>query len=106
MKAEKIKHLLANAVKAQLAGDVCKTHLCIKPYTHRVDSLCMPRSYQPLKFQQFDGKGNPEQHVAHIIETCNNASTDGDLMVKQFVWTLNGIAFEWYTDLEPKSINS
>jgi len=26
--------------------------------------------------------------------------------VKQFVRTLKGIAFEWYTDLEPKSIDS
>ncbi|KAL0282948.1 UNVERIFIED_CONTAM: hypothetical protein Sangu_2921100 [Sesamum angustifolium] len=28
----------------------------------------MPMGYQPLKFQQFDGKGNPKQHVAHFIE--------------------------------------
>jgi len=27
-------------------------------------------------------------------------------MVKQFIRTLKGIAFDWYTDLEPKSINS
>jgi len=27
-------------------------------------------------------------------------------MVKQFVRTLKGIAFDWYTDLEPKSIDS
>ena len=27
-------------------------------------------------------------------------------MVKQFVRSLKGIAFDWYTDLEPESINS
>jgi len=26
--------------------------------------------------------------------------------VKQFVWTLKGIEFNWYTDLEPESIDS
>ncbi|KAL0300446.1 UNVERIFIED_CONTAM: hypothetical protein Scaly_2567300 [Sesamum calycinum] len=35
----------------------------------------MPMGYQPPKFQQFDGKGNPKQHVAHLVETCKNAGT-------------------------------
>ncbi|KAA0034813.1 ty3-gypsy retrotransposon protein [Cucumis melo var. makuwa] len=66
----------------------------------------MPHGYQLPKFQQFDGKGNPKQHVAHFIETCETAGTRGDLLVKQFVRTLKGNAFDWYTDLEPKSIDS
>ena len=68
--------------------------------------LKMPPNYQPPKFQQFDGKGNPRQHVAHFVETCNNAGTDGDLLVKQFVRSLKGNAFDWYTDMKPSSINS
>ena len=68
--------------------------------------LQMPAGYQPPKFQHFDGKGNPKQHIAHFIETCNNAGTDGDLLTKQFVRTLRGNAFDWYTDLEPESIDS
>ncbi|KAA0031754.1 ty3-gypsy retrotransposon protein [Cucumis melo var. makuwa] len=51
-------------------------------------------------------KGNPKQHVAHFIETCETAGTRGDLLVKQFVRTLKGNAFDWYTDLEPESIDS
>ncbi|KAL0448543.1 UNVERIFIED_CONTAM: hypothetical protein Slati_1410700 [Sesamum latifolium] len=38
----------------------------------------MPMGYQPPKFQQFNGKDNPKWHVAHFIETCNNAGTYGD----------------------------
>ncbi|KAK2991234.1 hypothetical protein RJ640_023815 [Escallonia rubra] len=34
-----------------------------------------------------------------------DASTSGDLLVKQFVRSLKGNAFDWYTDLEPESIN-
>ncbi|KAL0396149.1 UNVERIFIED_CONTAM: hypothetical protein Scaly_0063300 [Sesamum calycinum] len=60
----------------------------------------MSVGYQPPKFQQFDVKGNPKQHVAHFIETCNNARTYGDHLVKQFVRSLKGNAFNWYTDLE------
>ncbi|KAL0307149.1 UNVERIFIED_CONTAM: hypothetical protein Sradi_6132200 [Sesamum radiatum] len=76
-----------------------------KPYTPRIDGLKMPMGYQPTKFQQFDGKGNPKQHVAHFVETCNNAGTYDDHLVKQFVRFLKGNAFDWYTDLEADSID-
>jgi hypothetical protein len=66
----------------------------------------MPVGNQPPKFQQFDRKGNPKQHVAHFVETCNNVGTEGDLLLKQFVRSLKGNAFEWYTDLQPESVDS
>ena len=66
----------------------------------------MPNGYQPPKFLQFDGKGNPKQHVAHFVETCENAGTQGGFFVKKFVRSLKGNAFDWYTDLEPESIDS
>ena len=55
---------------------------------------------------QFDRKGNPKQQVAHFVETCNNAGNERDYLAKQFVLSLKGNAFDWYTDLEPESINS
>ena len=42
----------------------------------------MPNGYQPPKFLQFDGKGNPKQHIAHFVETYENARTQGGLLVK------------------------
>ncbi|KAM1285718.1 hypothetical protein EV1_028269 [Malus domestica] len=54
----------------------------------------MPMGYQPPKFMQFDGKGNPKQHVANFIETCNNAGMEGDYLAKQFMCSLKGNAFE------------
>ena len=77
-----------------------------KPYTKRIDILQIPAGYQPPKFQQFDEKGNPKQHIAYFIETCNNVSTDGELLIKRFMCTLRGNTFNWYTDLEPNSIDS
>ena len=60
MSVEQIQSLIANAVKAQLGGGSHKTHLYTKPYTKRIDALRMPHGYQPPKFNQFDGKGNPK----------------------------------------------
>ncbi|KAH7836316.1 hypothetical protein Vadar_034606 [Vaccinium darrowii] len=77
-----------------------------KPYTRRIEQLKMPKNYQPPKFLQFDGMGNPKQHVAHFVETCSSAGIDGDLLVKQFVWSLKRYAFDLYIDLEPNSIDS
>ncbi|KAA0056779.1 retrotransposon gag protein [Cucumis melo var. makuwa] len=50
--------------------------------------------------------GNPKQHIAHFVETCENAGSRGDQLVRQFIRSLKGNAFEWYTDLEPEVINS
>ncbi|KAA0057705.1 retrotransposon gag protein [Cucumis melo var. makuwa] len=66
----------------------------------------MPLGYQPLRFQQFDGKGNPKQYIVHFIETCENAGSRGDQLVRQFIRSLKGNAVEWYTDLEPEVIYS
>ena len=70
----------------------------------RIDNMRMPNGYQSPKFLQFDRKGNPKQHIAHFVETCENAGIQGSLLVKQFVRSLKGNAFDWYTDLEPESI--
>ena len=106
MSAEQIQSLIVNAVKAQLHRGSHKTNLYTKPYTKRIDLLRIPHGYQPPKFTHFDGKGNPKQHISHFIETCSNAGTKGGQLMKQFVRSLKGIAFNWYTDLEPESINS
>ncbi|GAV80178.1 hypothetical protein CFOL_v3_23639, partial [Cephalotus follicularis] len=44
--------------------------------------------------------------ITHFIETCNNAKTYEYSMVKQFVRSLKGASFDWYTDLSIGSINS
>ena len=77
-----------------------------KSYTQRIDNLKMYKGYQPPKLQQFDGKGNSKQHIVHFIKTCNADGLYGDNIVKEFVRSLRENAFDWYTDLEPNSIDS
>ena len=98
--------MIANSIKTQYSGPAQTLSLYSKPYTKRIDNLIMLNRYQPPKFQQFDGKGNPRQHVAHFIETCEIVRTRGGLLVKQFVRTLKENAYDWYIDLEHESIYS
>ncbi|KAA0048375.1 retrotransposon protein putative ty3-gypsy sub-class [Cucumis melo var. makuwa] len=104
LSVQQLQEMIANSIKTQYGGPAQTFFLYSKPYMKRIDNMRMPHGYQPPKFQQFDVKGNPKQHVAHFIETCETAGTREDLLVKQFVRTLKGNAFDWYTDLEPESI--
>ncbi|KAL4636874.1 hypothetical protein ACB092_03G039500 [Castanea dentata] len=103
---QQLQDMITNTIRAQYGGSSTHSLIYLKPYTKRIDNMRMPNGYQPPKFLQFDGKGNPKQHVAHFVETCENARTQRGLFVKQFVRSLKGNAFDWYTDLEPESINS
>ncbi|KAL0390800.1 UNVERIFIED_CONTAM: hypothetical protein Scaly_0437100 [Sesamum calycinum] len=91
---DQLKEFIEGTIKSKIEGSSRSSLTYSKPYTPRIDSLKMPMGYQPPKFQQFDGKGNPKQHVAHFVETCNNAGTYGDHLVKQFVRSLKGNAFD------------
>ena len=98
--------MITNTIQAQYEGSSTSSLTYSKPYTKHIKNMRMPNGYQPPKFLQFDGKGNPKQHIAHFVETCENAGTQGGLLVKQFVRSLKGNAFDWYTDLESESIDS
>jgi hypothetical protein len=103
---DQLKEFIMGAIAEKDARSSQVFRSYTKPYTRRIEQLKMPENYQPPKFLQFDGMGNPKQHVAHFVETCSSAGTDGDLLVKQFVRSLKGYAFDWYIDLEPNSIDS
>ncbi|KAL0457871.1 UNVERIFIED_CONTAM: hypothetical protein Slati_0414300 [Sesamum latifolium] len=102
---DQLKEFIEGTIRSKIEGSSKSSLTYSKPYTPRIDSLKMPMGYQPPKFQKFDGKCNPKQHVAHFVETCNNAGTYGDHLVKQFVRSLKGNAFDWYPDLEAGSID-
>ncbi|KAH0685647.1 hypothetical protein KY285_016208 [Solanum tuberosum] len=50
-----------------------KLILILPPSQLTLKGLLMPTGYQPPKLQQFDRRGNPRQHIAHFVETCNSA---------------------------------
>ncbi|KAK4397284.1 hypothetical protein Sango_1565000 [Sesamum angolense] len=79
---DQLKEFIEGTIRSKIEGSSMSSFTYSKPYTPRIDSLKMPIGYQPSKFQQFYGKGNSKQHVAHFVETCNNAGTYGDHLVK------------------------
>ena len=82
LSVQQLQDMIANIIGAQYGGAPQSSLMYSKPYTERVDNLRMPANYQPPKFQQFDERGNSKQHIAHFVETCNNAGTERDLLVK------------------------
>ncbi|KAL0385781.1 UNVERIFIED_CONTAM: hypothetical protein Sradi_2972400, partial [Sesamum radiatum] len=77
-----LKEFIEGTIRSKIEGTLKSSLTYSKPYTQKIDSLKMLIGYQPPKFQQFDEKGNPKQHVAHFIETCNNARTYGHHLAK------------------------
>ncbi|KAL7152972.1 hypothetical protein ABFS83_04G134500 [Erythranthe nasuta] len=102
---DQLKEFIMGTIKDKFNEGSKPSSTYTKPYTLRVDDLKMPTGYQPPKFQQFDGKGNPKQHVAHFVETCNNAGNFGDYLVKQFVRSLKGNAFDCWSQMEQEFLN-
>ncbi|KAL0461068.1 UNVERIFIED_CONTAM: hypothetical protein Slati_0734000 [Sesamum latifolium] len=76
LSVQQLQEMIANTIKAQYSGSAQSSPAYSKPYSKRIDALRMLTSYQPPKLQRFDGKGNPKQHIAHFIETCNNADLE------------------------------
>ncbi|KAM1317958.1 hypothetical protein ACFX2H_003143 [Malus domestica] len=76
---QQLQEMIISTIKVQYERSSHDSVLYSKPYSEKIDALRMPKGYQLPKFMQFDGKGNPKQHIAHFIETCNNAGTKGCL---------------------------
>ncbi|KAL0302540.1 UNVERIFIED_CONTAM: hypothetical protein Scaly_2563200 [Sesamum calycinum] len=102
---DQLKEFIEGTIKSKIEGSSRSSLTYSKPYAQRINSLKMPMGYQPPKVQQFDDKGNPKQHVVHFVETCNNAGTYDDHLIKQFVRSLKDHSFDWYTNLEAGSID-
>ncbi|KAL0458882.1 UNVERIFIED_CONTAM: hypothetical protein Slati_0515400 [Sesamum latifolium] len=83
---EHVKNTVNEAIAKTYETRVQVFKSYMKPYTKRIEQLRMPENYQPPKFQQFNGHGDPRQHIAYFVETCNKAGTDGDLLTKQLFY--------------------
>ncbi|KAL0315886.1 UNVERIFIED_CONTAM: hypothetical protein Sradi_5466800, partial [Sesamum radiatum] len=59
---DQLKEFIEGTIRSKIEGSSRSSFTYSKPYTPRIDNLKMPIGYQPPKFQQFDGKGNPKQH--------------------------------------------
>ena len=82
--------------------------LCTQSYTQR--GLTTYECLQVINLPSFNsltGQGIPNKTLSTSSKLVTyNAGTEGNLLVKQFVRSLRGNAFDWYTKLEPEFIDS
>lgn len=78
----------------------------MKPYPTEVDLVPFPPNYRQPQFTKFNGNGSPHEHIAHFLATCQDTALSGPLLLRQFVQTLSGPAFTWYSKLAPASITT
>ncbi|XP_024311258.1 uncharacterized protein LOC112269245 [Brachypodium distachyon] len=102
MNLEAIQKLITEGVKAQYM----QTHYSmrpgyVKPYPPDVDLVPFPANYRQPQFSKFNGSGSPHEHIAHFLAACQDTAQNGALLLRQFVQTLSGPAFTWYSKLPP-----
>lgn len=49
----------------------------------------------------FNALSKPEQDLAHFLSRCGETSKNGALCLRQFLQSLEGDAFVWYSKLPP-----
>ena len=78
----------------------------VKPYPPEIDVVPFPANYRQPQFSKFNGTGSPHEHVAHFLAACQDTAHNSALLLRQFVQTLSGPAFTWYSKLAPGSVTS
>ncbi|MQL77236.1 hypothetical protein Taro_009647, partial [Colocasia esculenta] len=60
---------------------------------------------KPPKFDKFNGRGSPKEHIAYYINVMGDLASDESYLLKFFSSSLTGLAFEWYSSLSAGSIS-
>lgn len=63
---DQLKEFIEGTIKDKYEISTRSSHMYAKPYTTRIDSLRMPVSYQPPKFQQFKAK-EIQSNILHTL---------------------------------------
>ena len=100
-----IKTMIAEGVREMYVSSKPPISGYLKPYPAHYDALPFPKGYQKPSFDKFDGVNcSPHEHLAHFHSACGETSQSDAFLVRQFVQSLKGAAFTWYSQLQPGSI--
>jgi hypothetical protein len=75
-----------------------------KPYAAWHDLVRFPSGWHPPKFHLFDGTGDAREHLAYFEAMCGDIALAPSLLLRQFLGSLTGSAFHWYSRLPVGSI--
>ena len=78
-----------------------------RPYPAHYDAMRYPKNYQRPSFEKIDGVSDtPQEHLAHFYSAYGETSQSDTLLIRQFVQSLKGPSFTWYTQLPLSSIHT
>ena len=92
---KKMQDLESKVNALMTAQEVKKTGIPY-PYPREWDLIPYPLKFNLINFTPFDGRGSPTQHLIYFKSHLGVISGNETLMVRSFVGTLRGPAFDWY----------
>jgi len=96
-------------IQAQIASldqrDELKKVDMTRPYPLEWNSVPYPLKFKPLTLHKYDGKSSPNQYIYYFRSQTGNVIDNDAIMVRLFISTLKGVAFDWFRSLPPSSIN-
>ena len=90
---QQLQDMITNIIQAQYGGSSTTSLIYSKPYTKRINNMRMSNGYQPPKFLQFDGKGNPNDVNAYFKNKTkqNKTNKKSSLLYWLSIW----LKFTW-----------
>ena len=76
----------------------------VRPYPVEWNDAPYPPKFKAPSLHTFDGKGSPNQHIYYFKSQTGNVVLNDALLVRLFIGTLKGVAFEWFMKLPAGSI--
>ena len=98
-KLEQRLKILTNRKGLQEAG-------VVQLYPIEWDLVPYPPKFKSPTLQAFDGKGSSNQHIYYFKSQTGNAVDNDVILVRLFIGTLKGLAFEWFMKLPKDSIKN
>ena len=76
----------------------------VRPYPVEWDDTPYPPKFKAPSLHTFDSKGSPNQHIYYFKSQTGNIVSNDAILVRPFISTLKGVAFEWFMKLPAGSI--
>ena len=75
--------------------------ICALPYDRSLYMVLFPRDIEVPKYNNYDGNGNPRDHVYHFYTLSMDFLHEDTYLLWLFPRILRGQFMEWFTKLTP-----
>ena len=103
--ADVIKGIQAQIASLTQKGKLKKVGMT-RPHPLEWDLVPYLPKFKPPMFHTYDDKRSSNQHIYYFRSQIGNVIDNDAIMVKLFIDTLKGVAFDWFRSFPNSSINS